>query len=80
MSDVEKALATVLVVFIPGIGMAFLFKFQDHMMEVRKKLDPRDTDPWVRGSEVLFVLVGIIVLSAGLVVYFLSFPHATACR
>jgi hypothetical protein len=80
LSDVEKALATVLVVFIAGFGMAFLFNLQDHMMEVRKELDPRDTGPWVRGSEVLFVLVGIIVLSAGLVVYFLRFPHALSCR
>ncbi len=77
MSDVEKAIGTVLVVLIASFGTGFLFKLQSYMKEVRKKLDPGDRDPWVRGSDVLLVLASIIVLSAILVFYFLWVPHHT---
>ncbi len=77
LSDVEKAIGTVLVVLIASFGTGFLFKLQSYMKEVRKKLDPGDRDPWVRGSDVLLVLASIIVLSAILVFYFLWVPHHT---
>lgn len=80
LSEVEKAAATVFIVLIASFGTVFLCKLQSHMMEKRKELDPADSCPWVRGSDVLLVLAGIIVLGAAVVFYFLWVPHTLSCR
>ncbi len=76
LSDVEKAIATVFIVLITTFGIVFLFKLQDHLKAVRKELVKKDTEPWRRGVEVLFVLVFI---AAVMVFYFLWVPHKLSC-
>jgi predicted membrane channel-forming protein YqfA (hemolysin III family) len=79
LSDVEKAIATVFIVLIATFGIVFLFKLQDHLKAVRKELVKEDTEPWRRGVDVLFVLAGIVFISAVLVFYFLWVPHKLLC-
>lgn len=75
LSDVEKAMTTVLIVLIASFGTVFLCKLQSHMKSVRIVLDKKDTEPWLRGSDVLLALASIIVLSAVVVFYLLWVPH-----
>lgn len=75
LSDDEKGIASILILLIASFGILFLCKLQHHLKEVRKKLNPGDSGAWVRGSDILFVLAGIIGLSAVLVFYFLWVPH-----
>ena len=80
LSDVEKALATVLGRVHTGHRHGFSSQIPKSHDRGSGKARPSRYRPVDARLGVLFVLVGIIVLAPGLVVYFLSFPHATACR
>jgi hypothetical protein len=73
----EKALATVFILLIAGFGSYILWRLQKHLRDVRVELDPRDKNPLVRDVDILSILAGLVVISAGVVLYFLWFPHAS---
>jgi amino acid transporter len=70
LSSTEKAAATVFIVMIMGFGIWFLFKLQNYMKTVRLLLDPSDPNSWWRNGDVLFVLAGVVLLAAIVVLYF----------
>jgi hypothetical protein len=67
----EKSAATVLVALIMGIACWFLCKLQGHLKNTRLLLDPTDRTPWFRGADILGVLVGTVIVSGLVVVYYL---------
>jgi hypothetical protein len=67
----EKKVGTVFVAFIVYFAWRFLRQLQDHLKQTRKLLDPNDPTPWWRGVDILTVLVGIVVVSGLVVVYYL---------
>jgi hypothetical protein len=50
LSDEEKGIASIFILLIASFGILYLCKLQAHLKEVRKKLNPRDSGAWVRGS------------------------------
>jgi predicted membrane channel-forming protein YqfA (hemolysin III family) len=66
----ERWVATLFIVIILGSAWLFLWKLQDHLSETRTLLDPNDCQPWLRGGDVLAVLLGTVSFSAYVVCYY----------
>jgi hypothetical protein len=65
----EKVVGTVLVTLIAGAGSVFLLSLQNHLGRTRLEIDGKDTEAWLRGIEVAFTLVAIVIVSAIVVGY-----------
>jgi hypothetical protein len=46
-----------------------LYKLQGHLHDTRKRIDPTDPDPWLRGWEVVRGLAFVLIVSAVAVCY-----------
>jgi hypothetical protein len=65
----EKVALAVIITLIATLGCSFLVMLQNYMRDTRRLLDPRDQDAWLRGTSILGVLIGVIILSAFSVLY-----------
>jgi len=54
-----------------GFACWFLLKLQGHLKKTRTLLDRIDPKPWFRGADILGVLVGTVIVSGLVVVYYL---------
>ncbi len=68
----EKIAIAVVIALIATFGTMFLFMLQKYMRTTRLRLDRQDTDAAVRGVSIVGVLVGIVILSAAFVLYFVA--------
>jgi len=71
LKDAEKGVLGGLIALITISGVWVLVKLQKYMHRTRLDLNPDDKGAKRRGVDVLAVLIGAIVLSAGFVFYFL---------
>ena len=60
---------TLATAFIVIFGVRFLVSLQNHLSETRVQVDNADHESWLRGSDVLFALVGAVVASGVVVGY-----------
>jgi drug/metabolite transporter (DMT)-like permease len=67
----EKVVATVLVTLVAAIGAAFLWSLQKHLHRVRTQLNPKDEKAWRGTVSVMGVLIGVLAVSALVVLYWL---------
>jgi hypothetical protein len=72
----EKKVGTVFVVLIVWFACEFLRQLQGHLNNTRLLLDPKDRTPWLRGVDILAVLMGTIIASGLVVLYYLWFAQA----
>ena len=73
----EKKVGTVFVVLIVWLACEFLRQLQGHLKNTRLLLDPtKDRTPWLRGVDILAVLMGTVITSGLVVLYYLWFAQA----
>jgi hypothetical protein len=65
----EQAFATVLLVLIVVSASYILVSLQNHLPAKRRQINSGDTTAWLRGTDVLPVLIGAIVVGALIVGY-----------
>jgi hypothetical protein len=68
----EKVVVVVAVVLIATFGCIFLFTLQKYIRDTRLRLDRTDKDALLRGVSIVGVLSGVVILSAGCVLYFVA--------
>ena len=68
-------LAVFFILLIAAGSAAVLWDLQDHLLRVRRDLDPYVSSPWHRATDVSYPLTAIIAVSAIVMLYLLRFPH-----
>jgi hypothetical protein len=68
----ERVAVVVAIVLIATFGCIFLFMLQKHIRDTRLRLDRTDKDALLRGVSIVGVLSGVVILSAGCVLYFVA--------
>jgi hypothetical protein len=68
----EKIALAVVITLIATFCCNFLIMLQKYMRDTRLRLEPKDRDAAIRGVSVAGVLVGVVVLSAFGVLYFVA--------
>jgi uncharacterized membrane protein len=69
--DWEKAVITILIGAAVIGGMYWLFELQRHLQRTRLVIDPCDTEAKHRGLDIVYGMVGAMILSAIVVCYLL---------
>jgi SNF family Na+-dependent transporter len=67
----EQFVASLMAALAAGIGCWWLWRLQNHLRDTRLRIDPKDRNPWHRGWDVLYPLLGTLLISAIVVIYFL---------
>jgi uncharacterized membrane protein len=71
LEDWEKAVITILIVAAIIGGIYWLFDLQGHLYRTRLVIDPYDREAKHRGLEIVYGMVGAMILSAIVVCYLL---------
>jgi hypothetical protein len=69
----EKIAFAVVITLIATFGCVFLFMLQGYIRKTRLRLDANDKGAISRGVSIVGALVGVVVLSAFSVLYFVAF-------
>jgi hypothetical protein len=75
----EKVVGTLFVASIVIFTSWFLYSLQRHLKRTRLEIDPVDKTAWLRGLDVLVALIVAVILSGGVVGYFL-WRGSTGCH
>lgn len=73
----EKAFGAISALLVAGFGILHLWSMQNHLAETRRELDANDEGAWWRGGTILGSLIGAIIISAIVVVYYVIWRAAT---
>jgi len=72
VKKLETPECTAVIILIAAVPLAciyFLLSLQCHLARVRLDLDPNDETPFSRGLPILAIFAGLLVITAGLVLY-----------
>lgn len=75
LATFEKVLGTVSVTLIATFGSFFLVSLQNHLRRTRVLINDKDSEAWLRGAEVVFALIAVVVTSAIVAGYSLWREH-----
>jgi SNF family Na+-dependent transporter len=67
----EMLVGSLMAALAAGIGCWWLWRLQNHLCKTRLRINPNDPNPWHRGWDVLYPLMGTLLISAVVVIYFL---------
>jgi hypothetical protein len=65
----ERLVVLGLILITPLACLWFLWSLQEHLSEVRLRLDPDDKDPFGRGADILAIFAGVLFIGSFLFGY-----------
>jgi hypothetical protein len=71
LKPAEKVAGTLFAALVSISSSWFLCSLQSHLKRTRLEIGPEDKTAWLRGLDVIVALIGAVILSGGVVVYFL---------
>lgn len=72
LSTKEKVIFAVVITFTATFGCVLLSMLQGHIRNTRRRVDADDKDAAFRGVSIVGVLIGVVILSALGVLYFVT--------
>jgi hypothetical protein len=75
----EKAIAAILALGVAIGASMHLWSLQDHLAATRRQIDVSDAKAWLRGTSILYSLIGVLGIIALIVIYYAALRPATGC-